>query len=72
MKAPVEDFPPTWVLLQPLVDPDGVPARVRVRRAFKALLRGYGIRVEKVQGAEPVEDLAVELHELGPRSGCGN
>jgi hypothetical protein len=48
------DFPETWVKLRPLVDHDrGIPASVRMRRALKCLLRSYGIRVEKVQGATP-------------------
>lgn len=51
MDGDVDDFGDTWVLLRPLVDPDGIPGRVRMRRALKALLRGYGIRVERITGA---------------------
>jgi len=46
----LDEFGDTWVLLRPLVDPDGIPGAVRMRRALKALLRGYGIRVERITG----------------------
>lgn len=58
-----DDFGPTWVLLRPLPESDAHPGTptVRMRRALKALLRGYGIRVERITAVGPdgkrVEDL---------------
>lgn len=49
------EFGPTWVLLRPLPESDlypGTPA-VRMRRALKGLLRGYGIRVDGLADAKP-------------------
>jgi hypothetical protein len=33
--------------------PDPVPARVRVRRALKLLLRAYGLRCIRLEAADP-------------------
>jgi hypothetical protein len=49
------DFGPTWVLLRVLPESNehpGTPA-VRMRRALKGLLRGYGIRVEQLAACAP-------------------
>jgi len=54
-----DDFPPTWILIRPLPDPDGVPASVRVRRALKCLLRAYRLRVVKVTNVGPRGERAV-------------
>lgn len=48
----LDDFGPTWVLLRPLPH-ERIPASIRMRRALKALLRGYGIKVEGMQTAAP-------------------
>src|SRR5262245_18902824 len=65
---PTDDFGPTWVLLRPLPDPNGVPASVRFRRALKCLLRVYRIRNEGIR-SEPLAD----TRRLGSRkrTDCG-
>jgi hypothetical protein len=49
----IDDFGPTWFLLRPLPGWGGVPASVRMRRALKCLLRGFGIRCEAMRDAPP-------------------
>lgn len=50
-----DDFGLTWVLLRPLPESDEHPGTqtARMRRALKALLRGYGIRVERITARGP-------------------
>lgn len=49
------DIGPTWVLLRPLPESDQHPGSptARMRRLLKAMLRGYGIRCERITAAGP-------------------
>lgn len=57
---PTDDLGPTWVLLRPLPDPNGVPASIRFRCALKCLLRAYRIRNEGMRSEPPAEVSAQE------------
>jgi hypothetical protein len=50
-----DEFGLTWLLLRPLPESDQHPApeTIRMRRAIKALLRGYGIKVERITRVGP-------------------
>ncbi|MCI0460567.1 MAG: hypothetical protein L0Z62_26740, partial [Gemmataceae bacterium] len=54
----VDDIPESWpegvtLLLTVLVLPGPVPAAVRTRRALKALLRAFGLRLLDLRDAPP-------------------
>lgn len=50
----------TWLKIRTLPDPDGVPGNVRLRRCLKSMLRAYGLRVERVSGEGPVNEIPTD------------